>query len=34
MELRKQEKIFFSIRDYQKAEECKRRADKQETYER
>jgi hypothetical protein len=28
MDLRKQEKIYFSIRDYQKAEDCKRKADK------
>lgn len=34
MDLRKQEKIFFSVRDYQKAEECKRKADRMEKQER
>ena len=34
MELRKQEKIFFSIRDYQRAEDCRLKADKQESFER
>ena len=33
MDLRKQEKIFFSVRDYQKAEDCKRRADSMEALE-
>lgn len=33
LDLRKQEKIFFSLRDYEKAEEYRRKADKLEKQE-
>jgi hypothetical protein len=34
MDLRKQEKIYFSVKDYEKAEDFKRKADRLETVER
>lgn len=34
IDLRKQEKIFFSVKDYEKAEEMKRKADRLEDIER
>lgn len=34
MDIRKQEKIFFSVKDYLKAEEFKRRGDRMEEEER